>query len=40
MPTILRCVERVRRAGPVQCGYEGGPCGFELPRLNGPREPV
>ena len=28
IPTILRFVERVRRAGPVQCCYEAGPCGF------------
>jgi hypothetical protein len=32
IPTILRFVERVRRAGPVQCCYEAGPCGFELQR--------
>jgi transposase len=31
-PTILRFVERVRRAGPVRCCYEAGPCGFELQR--------
>src|SRR6185436_11877915 len=31
-PTILRFIERVRRAGPVQCCYEAGPCGFELQR--------
>jgi len=32
IPTILRFLERVRRAGPVQCCYEAGPCGFELQR--------
>ena len=32
IPAILRFVERVRRAGPVQCCYEAGPCGFELQR--------
>jgi transposase len=32
VPTIRRFVERVRRAGPVQCCYEAGPCGFELQR--------
>jgi transposase len=31
-PTLLRFVQRVRRAGPVQCCYEAGPCGFELQR--------
>jgi transposase len=31
-PTILRFVERIRRSGPVQCGYEAGPCGFDLQR--------
>lgn len=31
-PTILRFVERLRRTGAVQCGYEAGPCGFELQR--------
>lgn len=31
-PTILRFVERLRRNGPVQCGYEAGPCGFDLQR--------
>src|SRR5687768_13960196 len=31
-PTILRFVERLRRAGPVHCCYEAGPCGFELQR--------
>jgi transposase len=31
-PTILRFVERLRRAGPVRCCYEAGPCGFELQR--------
>jgi len=30
--TIIRFVERLRRAGPVQCCYEAGPCGFELQR--------
>jgi transposase len=30
--TILRFVERLRRAGPVHCCYEAGPCGFELQR--------
>ena len=30
--TILRFVERVRRQRPVRCGYEAGPCGFELQR--------
>lgn len=30
--TILRFAERLRRAGPVQCCYEAGPCGFELQR--------
>src|SRR5215203_1250769 len=29
---VLRFVERLRRAGPVQCCYEAGPCGFELQR--------
>lgn len=29
---ILRFVERLRRAGPVHCCYEAGPCGFELQR--------
>jgi len=32
VPTILRFVERVRRAGVVQCCYEAGPCGFDLQR--------
>lgn len=32
VPTLLRFVQRVRRAGPVQCCYEAGPCGFELRR--------
>jgi transposase len=32
LPIILRFVERVRRASPVQCCYEAGPCGFELQR--------
>jgi transposase len=32
IPTIVRFVERVRRAGLVQCCYEAGPCGFELQR--------
>ena len=32
LPTILRFVERVRRAGPVECCYEAGPGGFELQR--------
>jgi transposase len=32
IPTLLRFVERVRRAGPVHCCYEAGPCGFELQR--------
>jgi transposase len=31
-PTILRFVERLRRHGAVRCGYEAGPCGFELQR--------
>jgi transposase len=31
-PTLLRFVQRVRRAGPIQCCYEAGPCGFELQR--------
>lgn len=30
--TILRFVARLRRAGPMQCCYEAGPCGFELQR--------
>lgn len=30
--TIVRFAERLRRQGPVQCGYEAGPCGFELQR--------
>jgi transposase len=32
IPTILRFLERLRRAGPFQCCYEAGPCGFELQR--------
>ena len=32
IPTLLRFVQRIRRAGPVQCCYEAGPCGFELQR--------
>jgi len=32
IPIILRFVERLRRAGEVQCCYEAGPCGFELQR--------
>jgi transposase len=31
-PTILRFVARLQHAGPVQCCYEAGPCGFELQR--------
>ena len=31
-PMLLRFVQRVRRAGPIQCCYEAGPCGFELQR--------
>jgi hypothetical protein len=31
-PTVLRFLERLRRAGPVRCCYEAGPCGFELQR--------
>lgn len=30
--TILRFVERWRRAGPMRYCYEAGPCGFELQR--------
>jgi len=30
--TILKFVARLRRAGPVMCCYEAGPCGFELQR--------
>ena len=31
--TILKFVERVRRQHPrIQCGYEAGPCSFELQR--------
>ena len=30
--TVVRFVERLRRQGPVQCGYEAGPCGFEVQR--------
>jgi len=29
--SILRFIRRLR-VGPVQCGYEAGPCGFELQR--------
>ena len=31
-PTILRFVERLRRARAIRCCYEAGPCGFELQR--------
>ena len=31
-PTILRFVRRLQRHGPVACGYEAGPCGFEWQR--------
>src|SRR4030095_2662627 len=32
VPTILRFVARVRRDRQVQCCYEPGPCGCDLPR--------
>jgi transposase len=32
IPTVLRFVQRLARARPVQCCYEAGPCGFELQR--------
>jgi hypothetical protein len=40
LPTIMRFLERLRRAGPLQCCYEAGPCGFELQRADGSPLPV
>jgi transposase len=37
-PTLLKFVERLRRAGPITCCYEAGPCGFELRRALSARD--
>jgi transposase len=33
LPTLGRFVDGLRRARPVECCYEAGPCGFELQRF-------
>ena len=32
LPTVRRFLRRIRPDGPLQCGYEAGPCGFDLQR--------
>jgi transposase len=38
LPSIGRFVDRIRANGPVRCGYEAGPCGFELQRFLAARD--